>query len=142
MASKKNILVAAAIIIIIAAGYFYREYNRKPADVIDAAPAYKIEAAKMVELYETDEPEANRQWLGKIVQVAGSITEINNQQDTLINIILGESNAMHKVSCLLDKRHITEIEKCAVGQQISIKGICTGFLLDVELNRCVIVDNY
>lgn len=139
--SKKNIAIAAGIGILVLAGYFYKEYYRRPADITSIQPAEKVNAASIVSLYQNDEAKANQQYLNKMVQVQGAITEIINQQDTLINVFIGDTNSVHNVSCLLDKRHFNAIKKYTAGQQITIKGICTGFLLDVELNRCVIVQD-
>ncbi len=139
--TKKNISIIAVIIVMIAAGFFYKEFQRKPADISGVLPEVKINVAEIVGQYENDESKANRQYLGKIIEVAGNITEIINQQDTMINVLMGDTNSLHKVSCLLDNRHINAIKKYRAGQPITIKGICTGFLLDVELNRCVIVED-
>lgn len=137
--SKKNIAITIVLIVIILAGYSYKEYYRKPADISTVEPAAQINVAAIVKLYQNDETKANQQYLNKTIQVEGSITQIINQQDTLINVFLGDTNSVNKVSCLLDKKHFNAIQKYTVGQPITIKGICTGFLIDVELNRCVIV---
>lgn len=120
--------------------FFIKEYVRKPADLTNIQATVKIAVADIIDLYDKDEAVANKLFLNKTIQVNGAITEIVNQQDTLINIFLGDKNALHKVSCLMDKRHFTGIKNYTIGQQISIKGICTGYLIDVELNRCVVVD--
>ena len=137
--SKKNIAIIVVVIVIILAGYSYKEYYRKPADITTIEPAAKINVAAIVELYQNDESKANQQYLNKTIQVEGTITQIINQQDTLINVFMGDTNSVSNVSCLLDKKYFNGIKKYTVGQPITIKGICTGFLLDVELNRCVIV---
>ena len=137
--SKKNIAIIVVVIVIILAGYSYKEYYRKPADITTIEPAAKINVAAIVELYQNDESKANQQYLNKTIQVEGTITQIINQQDTLINVFMGDTNSVNNVSCLLDKKYFNAIKKYTVGQPITIKGICTGFLLDVELNRCVIV---
>ena len=138
---KKNIAIIAGLIVIIVAGYFYKEYHRQLADMTSVKPVAKINVAAIVNLYQNDEAKANQQYLNKTIQVKGAITEIINQQDTLINVFIGDTNSVHNVSCLLDKRHFNAIKKYSAGQLITIKGICTGFLLDVELNRCVIVQD-
>ena len=142
MATKKKYILLGVLLVLIGASvYFYKEYNRKPADLSEITPEAKVAAAAIIDLYEEDEPKANRQYLGKTIQVNGTITEINSQQDTLVNVLIGDASSMHKVSCLLDKQYIAAIKKYNTGQQISIKGICTGYLMDVELNRCVIVED-
>jgi tRNA_anti-like len=141
MLTKKKsivlIIIAAAIII---SFYVYKEYNRKPADASSLKAQETIDATKLIAAYENDEPSANKLYLGKVLLVNGEIAAIENQQDTLVNILLGGQDNMHKVSCLLDKEQIKHIKKYNVKTTIAVKGICTGFLADVELNRCVIVD--
>lgn len=132
-------LIIALIIAVLPALYFYKEYNRKLADITNVKPAATLNTATIIDRYEKDEIGANNQYLGKTIQVEGTIAEIIHQ-DTSANVLIGNIGSMHKVSCLLDKRHINLINKYKAGQQIIIKGICTGFLLDVELNRCVIVE--
>ena len=138
--SKKNIAIVAGLIAVSLAFYFYKEYHRKPDDISGFKPAEKINFSVIVNGYKNDETIANKQYLGKIIQVSGPVADIIKQQDTIINVFIGDINSLHKVSCLLDKRNAGSIDKYSKGNDITIKGICTGFLLDVELNRCVIVD--
>lgn len=129
------------LLILFGAGvYFYKEYNRKPANISNVEPDASVSASALVEIYESDEAKANHQFLGKTLQVTGAIAEINNQQDTLVNVLIGESNSMHKVSCLLDNRYTALVRNYRVGQQIIIRGVCTGYLMDVEMNRCVMIE--
>jgi len=126
-------------IVIIAGLYAYREYNRKPADLSTVDSQIKISADSLVIKFEKDEQKANLLYLGKPIEVTGLIAEINNQLDTLVTIALGKKEDMHKVSCLLDANHTNEIKRYKVGDNIMLRGICNGYLLDVELNRCVII---
>ncbi|MBE7172147.1 MAG: hypothetical protein INR73_16285 [Williamsia sp.] len=119
--------------------YAYREYNRKPADLNDVQAEASVQASALVALYEKDEEKANKLYLGKAIDVSGTIAEINNQKDTSVNVLLGGKDDMHRVSCLLNPNQLDEIKKVKAGDPISLRGICTGYLMDVELNRCVIV---
>lgn len=123
--------------IIIASLYFYWEYNRKSADLVNTKPAFIVTASNLVSDFETDEAAANKKFLGKVIQVNGVLASADYSQDTLINITLGDG--LHRVGCQFDKRHSAGIEKLQEMHTISVKGICTGYLMDVELNRCVIV---
>ncbi len=138
--SKKNILLIAILIVLCTGIYCYKEYNREPADVSNIEPAASLTAIVLVDSYESDEANANKLYLGKTIQLTGAIAEINNLQDTLVNVLIGDSNSMHKVSCLLDSRYLASVKNYRVGQQITIRGVCTGYLMDVEMNRCVIIE--
>ncbi len=142
MISIKKLIVAAVIIIVAIAGlYFYKEYNRKVADLSNAKVEETINAADLVTAFENDEAGATKKFAGKTVLVMGNVAEIINQQDTMLNIFLGDKSAISKVSCLMDMRKKEGFKNIVSGTQISIKGICTGFLADVEMNRCVIVND-
>ena len=127
------------VCIVAACFYGYNEYNRKPADLGVVKPLASTDAGSLMELYSTDEQRANAMYLGKPIDVTGVIAEINNQQDTLINVMLGNPADMHKVSCLLDQQNGLKIKQFKTGDKITLRGICTGYLMDVELNRCVVI---
>jgi tRNA_anti-like len=139
-AFKKYALVATLAIIAIAIIYGYKEFNRKPANLLNVKPQLSVSADSIIAAYENDEAKANAQFLGKTILVNGIVSEMNNQHDTLLNVIIG-NDGLHNVSCLLDKEQLENYKKYSVGKPVYIKGICTGFLADVELNRCVIVSN-
>jgi tRNA_anti-like len=140
-ATKKYIAISIVLLASIAAVYAYKEFNGKPVDMATVAAQEAVTVANLISAYEMDEEATNAKYLGKSILANGNIDEINNQQDTLINVLLGNADDMHKVSCLLDKKQKETIKKYSIGDSIAIKGICTGFLADVELNRCVIVNN-
>jgi hypothetical protein len=69
------------------------------------------------------------EWIGKVVQISGFITEVNND-----GIILNES-----IYCQLDKRSINE-EK--TNESVIIKGVFVGFdelLMEMKINQCIIL---
>ncbi len=138
---KKYFLVGIVVVAGIVAIYAYREFNRKPTDLATVTAQKTVTVANLVASYEADEAAANKEYLGKTILVSGNIAEINNQQDTLLNVLLGNADNLHGVSCLLDIKQLEEIKHFHVGDSIAIKGICTGYLADVELNRCVIIQD-
>jgi tRNA_anti-like len=136
---KKYLLLGFATVLTVAAMYGYKEFNRKPEDLSNISPQAIVTVDTIVAEYSNDEVSANKKYLGKTIQVSGIVAEVNNQQDTLLNVVLGNTESMNNVSCLLDKNQLANLKYCTVGKPIFIKGICTGFLADVELNRCIIV---
>ena len=134
---RKKIIWTLLIIIVAVSFYVYREYNRKPADLSKTKPAFSIAAKDIANEFETDETAATKKYAGKIIEVTGVIASAVYQQDTLINLILGEG--LHKVGCQLDENHTAGIQHYQETNTIIVKGVCTGYLMNVELNRCVIV---
>lgn len=130
------------ILLLVIAGVFayaYHEYTRKPADLSDVTAQAHVQATALADLYEKDEQQANKLYLGKAIEVTGVIAEITNQKDTSVNVLLTGKDEMHRVSCLLNPNQLEKAKKLKAGDAISLRGICTGYLMDVELNRCVII---
>ena len=138
MTSKKKYLWFLLIPFTAILFFGIKEYNRKPKDLSEAKPDHKTTAVALITTFTNDEALANKTYLGKTVEVSGVITEIDNENDTLINIYLGDSTLMEKVSCSMDMRNKEKTGKLKLGQQVSIIGFCTGYLQDVEMNRCAI----
>ena len=138
MTSKKKYLWFLVIPFTAILFFGIKEYNRKPKDLSEAKPDHKTTAVALITAFTNDEGLANKTYLGKTVEVSGVITEIDNEEDTLINIYLGDSTLMEKVSCSMDMRNKEKTGKLKLGQQVSIIGFCTGYLQDVEMNRCAI----
>ncbi len=139
---RKKILLLVVLAILLSGGWYaFREYHRKPADLTSLKPVGRMDAVELAALYETDESNANTLYLGKAIDVSGTIVDIENHQDTMINILLGDKEAMHRVSCLMNMDHAAAFKKYKPGDAVTIRGICTGYLMDVELNRCVIINN-
>ena len=91
----------------------------------------------LVEEFNTDETTANRLYNDKVVSVKGTVLKIENNGDTR-NIVLGDATSPEGVICEFQAEHKNEADEVRPGQQISVKGICTGMLFDVILVRCVL----
>ena len=136
---KKWEIIVAFITIFIGAvfGYVWKEYHRKPADTKYLADQERIEAMALVKEFITDETAANRLYNDKVVSVKGTVLKIENNGDTR-DIVLGNETSPQGVICEFQAKHKKEADEIRPGQQIIVKGICTGMLLDVVLVRCVL----
>jgi hypothetical protein len=134
---RRSLIVSIILLAVVLAGaYAYKEYNRKPADLAISKAALFVNAKTLVSAYLANEEEANKKYLGKIIEVKGTVVSTGE-----LNIILGDETSTNNVSCMLDSaRHATSVLP-QPGTQVTVKGICTGFLLDVELNRGLIVNH-
>lgn len=130
----KWIVLAGISVISTAAIIGYKMYN-KPHRNVEKTEGVIIDATALATRYETNEPEANREWLDKVLQVTGEITEVTaNQQNEKVLSLKGSD--MSSVRCTIESNSKAEFK---IGQRLTIKGICTGYLSDVILVRCVIL---
>ncbi len=139
--SKLKYLIVACCIVVIAVGtYAYKEYNRKSPDLANTEAVDHTTASLLIDAYSSNEEAANKKYLGEVILVKGTVVEVSNQQDTAFTILLGDTAQISRVSCTIDRNHIAAAKKYIPGNVVNIKGICTGYLMDIELNRCLIVE--
>lgn len=119
---------------IITAGLFaYRLYN-KPHRNVAKADAIHIRADSLATQYESDEGKANKFFLDKVLSVTGIIENSSLNQEG-IPVIELKGTDMSTVRCTLaEKQPAGDISK---GAECMLKGICTGYLTDVVLVRCI-----
>ena len=89
--NKRIVLITLLIILCSAGIYIYKEYNRKPARLNNLPAVVNINADTLISQFALNEAEANKKYLGKVISVKGLINKIDNQQDTLLTILLGDS---------------------------------------------------
>jgi hypothetical protein len=139
--SKKLRYIIAFLILALIAAFIVWKYTFRKSDVSTESkrPDYKMEASVLLQEFETNETTANSLYLDKIVVVTGTIASVT-EDSVGISVYLKEQDAMSGVICSFDK---TALNKSAVdtGLTVSIKGICTGYLMDVVMNRCALANN-
>jgi len=106
-------------------------YNKVKAD-------YTIQATALLSEFEKNEAKANQKYMDKVVEVNGTIAEITIDQKGSTVVALRNTDAFSGVLCTLQDSD-DAIENYAIGKSIKIRGVCTGMLMDVVLNKCVVV---
>lgn len=129
------------LLLTVAAGlYFYQAFTRKPADVNRMVAEEKISAPELINTFSMDEKEATKKYAGKIIEITGVIKGLQFQADSVLTVLLGDSAQVSSVSCTMNKKYPCNPEKLIKGRKVIIKGVCIGYLQDVECNRCIFVN--
>lgn len=129
----KKLLLAIAVLAIIGAIIVYKMWT-KPHKDVEASKAINVNATALVEAYEKDEAGANTLYLDKVLQVTGVVESVKTNQDGGAVITL-KGSTMGVVQGTIEKAGGALPQ---AGSSITIKGICTGYLTDVILVRCVV----
>lgn len=138
---KKNWKIILLVVVIIGAIVFYfgmKEYNRGAADVTDKKADITIQATELTKAFGDDEAKANSMYLDKAVAVSGTVAAVEQDDKGAYTIMLNGDSALSNVSCQLDERHNDDGASVKEGDNITIKGFCTGMLMDVVLIRCAV----
>jgi hypothetical protein len=133
---KKQILIVIVVLGALVAAYGYYMYNKPVSSLENQKAALSLSANKLLSDYEEDEVQANKIYLDKILEVAGEVDKIEYANGKT-SVYLVTENMMSSIICEMEKSN-TEL-KIKKGENISVKGLCSGYLMDVVLVRCLII---
>lgn len=134
---KKVLLIVLIVGLAVAVTGLY--YYNKPIESLKNSPAaFQLSADSLFAAYEEDESAANALYLDKTIEVSGKILAINTDTSG-ISLTLRTNSEMFGVICKLEDKSVPE-SNFSVGQPIRLKGQCTGYLMDVVLVRCSVVE--
>ncbi|MEW7292159.1 OB-fold protein [Aquimarina sp. 2304DJ70-9] len=140
MIRKRIILINSVLIVVLAVVFIaVTMFNKPHINVSEKAPNLSIEATKVLNDFQNNETEANAKYLEKIIQVTGVISEQSLTNEKGI-ITLNSDDSFGSVMCHLDIKENKKMGALKTGQTVIIKGICTGYLMDVILVKCVILN--
>jgi len=136
---KKVVLVIITAIIAAVAYGFYLYFKPRPS-VSGMTPEYTLMATELVSEYDANEMAANSKYLGKVIEVSGVISEKLKDGKGGYTLTLQGAD-LAGVGCQFEENARASLHPLAEGQVVSVKGICTGVLMDVVLVDCVVSVN-
>ncbi|GAA4466960.1 hypothetical protein GCM10023093_21970 [Nemorincola caseinilytica] len=126
--ARKIILAVLALVLIGVGTGIYLWY--KPHATVDNKKGIEVTAQALAQAYTNNEAQANTLYLNKVIEVTGSVTETEQNQDGGLMVILDND-----VQCALREKGI----QTSKGQTLTIKGFCSGNgMLGVSLTDCII----
>jgi hypothetical protein len=138
--SKKirYILIFLVLALIAAVAVWKYTFKESESNVSSHKTEFTIDAATLLQAYETNEDSANMKYRDKVIQVSGAVGSVT--RDSLgYSVYLKEKDAISGIICSFDKSSFDSV-KVKPGVQINVKGICMGYLMDVQMNKCNIAE--
>lgn len=142
MERKHLIVITAVVVLLVGAIYGYLEFNRGVAGTASMPVQEKVTAGELLADFQTDEAAANQRYVGmteQVVQVSGTIRSMEPLGTGVTNVVLETGDDLAGIVCEFQDEEVPTDWRS--GADVSIKGICTGLLMDVVLVRCVAVEN-
>ena len=135
-------LIIVAIGVIGSGGVGYYLYQKPVKDVAGIAPEYNLSAGALAKAFDSDENEATRKYGGEVIEVSGKISEITDNDSTLTFILSSGKDQPSGVRCTFSSaQDLDQLRKYRVGEQVNLKGKCTGKLFDVVLINCYLTND-
>jgi len=118
------------------------QYYKPHIDVYNTKPDIITETTNILNAFESDEDAANKKFVDKIIQINGQISKVEASENNDIILTLDNKNrGIGTIICQLSRKENKRLSNLKEGQNVVVKGICTGYLMDVILVRCNIIKN-
>jgi hypothetical protein len=114
-------------------------YNKKHVDTAKAKPDFVVTATALQKEFEDNETTASSRYIKKILEVSGTIVSVTPADSTHTNISLKTGSDISSVICTF--KSLGDPSKYKSGEEITLRGECSGFLMDVLLNNCAVILN-
>jgi hypothetical protein len=138
MTTNVKRFILALIVLAVLVAFFVWSYVFKKADTSVSSQKATVELASndLVKAFESNESSANAKYNDKVILVSGTIADVKVTSDE-ISVYLKETTDASGVMCSFNKVAASK-NTFKSGQKIKIKGLCTGYLMDVVLTKCAV----
>jgi hypothetical protein len=136
MRKKKTILwLGILLLLLIGAGWAWHLYDKPHRSTADETPDLTISADSLYHQYQSDEKAADQKYMGKVISITGRLTDIQHSGKADIWILSAQPDG-GGVNCQLFAGTKPDPGP-RPGDAVTVKGRCTGFLMDVNMVDCV-----
>ncbi len=138
--SKKIWYILLFLILALITGVAVWKYTFRESEsnVASHRTEVTIDAPGLLQAFETNEDSANMKYRDKVILVTGTVGSVT--KDSLgYSVYLKEKDAISGIVCSFDKSSFDSV-RVKPGAQINVKGICMGYLMDVQMNKCYIAE--
>jgi hypothetical protein len=137
---KTSVKIALFVVFFLAVagiGFALYLYNLKPKDLQKVKPDFVVTATDIQKAFEENEKASSEKYINKIIEVSGEIASVRPGEKNALNISLRTGNDLSNINCTFPTPgDTTNLKK---GNQITLRGKCSGFLMDVLLNNCAVI---
>lgn len=133
----KVALFSVLLIAVIGIGTAIYLYNKKPADLQNSKVDYRITAPLLAIAFERDEAAATVKYVNKVLEVSGIVMSSMPNDQNVVTVALKTGSPLSFIICTF--QDLGEMRQPGIGEEIVVRGVCSGMLIDVLMNNCVLV---
>lgn len=110
-------------------------FNMQHKDLGKAKPDYVITAVDLQKAFEDNETSATAKYVNKILEIEGEVESVKTGEANVLSVTIKSSSDLSSVICTFPA--VTDPAKFTAGSRVTVRGECSGFLMDVLMNNCV-----
>lgn len=137
---KKSIFILLTLLIVSAVGWVvYQKVNETVPNTatLSSVETFSIEELEKIALTSKSFDKFDN-YIEKAINVKGFLTKMTKQNEKYILTISSKNGKMSSI-CNMQADQVEKIKALKVGDEITIKGIYKGYLIDMILLNCVII---
>lgn len=135
---KRIAFLGAIILLLIISVTVYYQYNQPRKDVSAQHTDVAIAASRLYQHYSEHEMEADTKYLDKVIEVKGSVSDVQNNNGMIV-LLMNAGDGLGGINCSMKEPNLPITQQNLRDKTVVVKGKCTGFLMDVNLVDCVMV---
>ena len=117
----------------------YAIFNYKGVDTRKAKTEISITTNELFEDFDKEKEASFNQYIEKAVEVKGILYQVTFKGDKYSLLLRGKQiDAL--VLCEMQKDQAAIIKRLQVGDEVKVKGILKGFLMDAILLNCIVIE--
>jgi hypothetical protein len=118
---------------------FLYYYNKPHVNVHDSDVAFSVTAEHLIDEYQNDEYGTTQKYAEYIIEVIGEVHEITTSNGSTV-VTIKPTNSESSIICNMQVAENLNVMQLQKGDEVRIKGVCSGYLLDVIMVRCILVE--
>lgn len=138
-----KIIIIIAFIGLLSAFLVWKYVINKPhPDISKAKAEVEVIASDLFSRYSDNKVTANQSFTGKVIQLKGKISKIEQTDSSAIVIFVFRQGTFgdEGIRCVLLPEEKVKIKDIIPNQELTLKGLCTGYNeTDVMVEKCIIV---
>jgi tRNA(Ile2) C34 agmatinyltransferase TiaS len=142
----KRLLLIGFVAAVIGGAVGVYLWNKPVKDIQNAKTDFSMTAQELFTAYQSNEAAADSLYRRAVIEVTGSIIEVKEEQKevdgeerTITNVVLDGGDMMFGVICQMADSNRDVIAQLSAGDEVTIKGECSGMLMDVVLTRSYLI---
>jgi len=137
---KRTVLISLIVIVIGGIAAMCYVFRGTEKSVAKEKAAFSLTADELFTSFEENETTANEKFIGKVIEVTGEVAEIEKTETGQLVVLLSCSSPMGGVRCTFEVKQDEVAKQVSQGASCTIKGKCSGMLMEVVLDNCSLSD--
>ncbi len=135
----RRVFITVCIIILALMVFFVRKWNEGYPDTRLKDTEITISSKELLSYLDTEKAEELKPYIDKVIEVSGvlkKVTKLKKRYSLLINN--GEDETY--ILCEMQLNENAKIPELKLNQNVTVKGVFKGVLLDIIVLNCIIVE--